>query len=481
MNAKHIKSRLNDELSHVTPDVLDDVRRASDINTTPLETDTLGKNTKRGLLKLAPTILSVCLIIAVVLGVVALTVPPKSPVPNIVNNAGYFSVDINPSVQVFVNNDNAVNAVKAANEDGEILLENIDEGLIGQTPDDAIQLILQSALELGYIDVNATAEEPNAIKIVSYTDDTIASANENKRRYKDLITSQTGSGSLIFREKYDVFAVFVTETLERSALLEIAQECDKNLASDAAANTLIAAIANSKEYYKQQIERFSEGENAVAVSSLYKIEQLYDFVEKLDKQKAAIEKLYTANAALTAKYTTNGFILLYESNVTDAEKLSDIARFKADYDKCVALLNCGSLNSLTFNLAYTAYASVNIAELKTTLGQLNTRLAAAKEAISAITAAINAYADALTFYKEWSDELSFLFENVPETVEEYSAYLKTRVEKKAADKKEEYAALVSAERAEITSVQRQESRNFIIETHGSVEEYFEYKKSKSFR
>jgi len=65
----------------------------------------------------------------------------------------YVTVDINPSVELVINQREKVIYVNALNEDAEVLLLDLD--LIGLDVDDAMDLIIEKSIALGYIDVDA--------------------------------------------------------------------------------------------------------------------------------------------------------------------------------------------------------------------------------------------------------------------------------------------------------------------------------------
>ena len=65
----------------------------------------------------------------------------------------YVTLDINPSVELIVNRREKVVYANALNEDGEVLLAELD--LIGMDLDAAIELIIQTSIELGFIDVES--------------------------------------------------------------------------------------------------------------------------------------------------------------------------------------------------------------------------------------------------------------------------------------------------------------------------------------
>lgn len=65
----------------------------------------------------------------------------------------YLTLDINPSIELIITPREKVVYANPLNEDGEILL--VELNLIGMQLDDAMDLIIETAIELGYIDVDA--------------------------------------------------------------------------------------------------------------------------------------------------------------------------------------------------------------------------------------------------------------------------------------------------------------------------------------
>ena len=65
----------------------------------------------------------------------------------------YVTVDINPSIELVINEKEVVVYANALNEDAEVLLLELE--VVGLNVDDAMELIIAKAIELGYIDVDA--------------------------------------------------------------------------------------------------------------------------------------------------------------------------------------------------------------------------------------------------------------------------------------------------------------------------------------
>lgn len=74
----------------------------------------------------------------------------------------FVSLDINPSIELTLDENNKVMSVYGANEDGQVLLYS-EEGIVGADVEVAVQKITSLAIELGYLD------EENAVVLTSVT------------------------------------------------------------------------------------------------------------------------------------------------------------------------------------------------------------------------------------------------------------------------------------------------------------------------
>ncbi|MDR4969380.1 MAG: hypothetical protein RG740_07155, partial [Acholeplasmataceae bacterium] len=77
----------------------------------------------------------------------------------------YVTLDINPSVELIVTPKEKVVYANPLNEDGEVLLADLQ--LVGLDLDDAIELIIETAVELGYIDVDEEEETIVSVTAIS--------------------------------------------------------------------------------------------------------------------------------------------------------------------------------------------------------------------------------------------------------------------------------------------------------------------------
>ncbi len=79
------------------------------------------------------------------------------------------TVDINPSVEFMIDDENKVVSATALNDDGSIIL--VGEAFVGKTPEEAIELMLTVATETGYLVKGNVEATDNQVKI-SVTGDT---------------------------------------------------------------------------------------------------------------------------------------------------------------------------------------------------------------------------------------------------------------------------------------------------------------------
>jgi hypothetical protein len=85
-----------------------------------------------------------------------------------VSAESYVTIDINPSVELIVNRRDIVVMVNPLNEDAETLL--VDLELVGLKLEVATELIINKAIELGYIDVDSE-ETVVSVTAIGYNDD----------------------------------------------------------------------------------------------------------------------------------------------------------------------------------------------------------------------------------------------------------------------------------------------------------------------
>ena len=103
-----------------------------------------------------------------------------------VSALGFISIDINPSIQIVTEDDEVV-SVTASNNEGEMVLIEIVEDIIGNNIGNALDKILDSSIELGFIDVDALLENPNIISIATILENR---ANSQHVEYRQMVSSR---------------------------------------------------------------------------------------------------------------------------------------------------------------------------------------------------------------------------------------------------------------------------------------------------
>ncbi len=106
-------------------------------------------------------------------------------VRNAANAEGYVAIDMNsPSVEFITNRRDTVVKVNALNDEGEILLAN--ENFVGMDVTNASEQVINLAIELGYIDVNAIETDPNTVMVTTLNTNSRAAVKLRAKIYNRL-------------------------------------------------------------------------------------------------------------------------------------------------------------------------------------------------------------------------------------------------------------------------------------------------------
>lgn len=165
MNDKDLKRRLEDELESIAPKMSQRVANA------PIGTSSEGgaKRTRAPRRKVRFTVavsaIAAVLVIAIVLAVV---VPPLFETVPEQGEAGYLLMNINPDVEILFDEEGKVTSVKSGNADADVLLadESFRSSLVGESVDAAAAAVAERALEMGYIDGDATSPDAVGLTVV---------------------------------------------------------------------------------------------------------------------------------------------------------------------------------------------------------------------------------------------------------------------------------------------------------------------------
>lgn len=124
------------------------------------------------------------------------------------DKSGYVSLDINPSVELVVDENGLVAGVRGVNEDGLVLLYN-ESGIKGETVDNAVKKIVDISIEEGYLTednkvVNVTVSAKNDKYVKKLTDNVNASIKASADE-SGLSVKIDAEGSYSLRRRLDEF------------------------------------------------------------------------------------------------------------------------------------------------------------------------------------------------------------------------------------------------------------------------------------
>ena len=235
----------------------------------------------------------------------------------------YVTIDINPSIELIVTPSEIVVYANALNEDGELLLVNLE--LVGLNLTVAINLILDEAINLGFID----PESPETIVSI----DTI-STNEQVRekihnRIKERINEGFQNRAIMGRaEDHAFIPEFVTEAFEYGVtpgflrLAKSALEMDDLLTLEEAlllSQQELMAIVRTAKDNNQDIrleirQEFHEAREAI-------FETYHPQIEALEEQVEALEALIELGEGDIEAYLAELETLLGELEALEEEMI----------------------------------------------------------------------------------------------------------------------------------------------------------------
>ncbi len=123
------------------------------------------------------------------------------------------TVDINPSVEFMVDDQNKVVSVTALNDDGSILIAG--EAFVGKTPEEAVELMVSLATETGYLVKGNVKADENEVKI---------SVSGNSEYAEQLIEKAESKAKDVMKKLDIEGKVALVEAMKTEKLQELARE-----------------------------------------------------------------------------------------------------------------------------------------------------------------------------------------------------------------------------------------------------------------
>jgi hypothetical protein len=211
----------------------------------------------------------------------------------------FVTIDINPSVELSVNNSDKVIDVVPLNEDADIIISDLD--LVGSTIEEASEQIVDAATETGYI--NELSDE-NTILVSSYSD------NEDKRKViqekiisnlnKKLDAKKTAALVVVqgMSDALKAEAVQYDVSNGKMLLIEKATELSDDLNKEELVDLSIKEIHQKiKDYNEERYVKMNKDQNQIKV--------LYS-QKKLQKIQAKTTVLNQVKEQLWSEYKNTG-------------------------------------------------------------------------------------------------------------------------------------------------------------------------------
>lgn len=303
------------------------------------------------------------------------------------------TVDINPSVEFMVDDENKVVSVTALNDDGSILI--VGETFIGKTPEEAVELMVSIAVETGYLVEGSIEANENTIKISVSGNTKYAEKlfKDVEKKASDTLKKLDINGQI---EKIEALNSDALRSLALSTSLyteeELASMTDDQLYAVIAQGRIETALLLTEEmrnvYYaaKEYEISFAEREEVAkiidSIGGIYTITHT-TYKTALDVYSSAITKLnelrYELLVSPESEYQKS-LVKLREAKVDLLKQKTYVASLEVNGEEYVSATVNLQLNEETYDKALAAYeefgrqANAALESLIATLREAETRL-----------------------------------------------------------------------------------------------------------
>ena len=213
---------------------------------------------------------------------------------------GIVSIDVNPSIELVVNDENVVMSINGLNEDGKMIIVN--EEIVGKTIDEAVELIITLEKDTGFLTSGRVEANENEIKIsVDADNEEVVSEIENK--VKSTITNVCDE--LKINEKITSVEKYNRELLEKKVV-----EIDPTLEETVASMSYEELLNVINLHHLETVDIYSQ-----------KLEQLY--LDSKNSDITFVEKESIQNLINGMDSVYQSFLESYSSLVTSLKSTSE--------------------------------------------------------------------------------------------------------------------------------------------------------------
>ena len=278
------------------------------------------------------------------------------------------TVDINPSVEFMVDDEDRVVSVTALNDDGSILI--VGESFIGKTPEEAVELMVSIAAETGYlVEGNIEASE-NTVKISVSGDTKYAEEllKDIEKKVSETLKALDINGQI---EKVEALNTEALRTLALSTSLyteeELAAMTDDQLYAIIAQGRVETALLLTEEmrnaYYSAKEYKISFAEREEVAKVIKSLGGLYTITHtayktSLDLYSSAITKLdelrYELLVSPESEYQKS-LVKLREAKVDLLQQKTYVASLEVNGEEYASATATLQLSEENYDKALAAY------------------------------------------------------------------------------------------------------------------------------
>ena len=273
---------------------------------------------------------SFCILLAIVIGVIAL----NNKKVNAKEYNAIVQVDVNPSIQMVVDEENKVLSITGLNDEGKMIIYG--EAIVGKNLDEALEIIVKIETDLGYL-VEGSDDNKVTLTISANTEEITNKIEEFSRNTLNKVLEETGVIATI--ETAKGYAA-VKNAVNHLDIIYQGLIHAYNLAYDALNN---AYTSMQDGYYSQFIDSTSEYQKAwlelaelkqayldqrVVVANLTEEEtdeKIFQEVQKLESLKREYEAklaiLESIEKASSTVYET--LVLVFETSLETMKKIEE--------------------------------------------------------------------------------------------------------------------------------------------------------------
>lgn len=253
------------------------------------------KKYKRWLQVLAPC---VCLMIMVT--IVMAIVVGKKPVEA---HQAIVQVDVNPSIEMVVDENNQVVSIRGLNDEGKMIIEG--EAIVGKSLDEAVETIIRLETQMGYLLVNVTDNEIT-VTISAENDQLIQQMQEKTKSY-----IANACEKVNVQAKINEVKGYVIEELQT-----LAKTLDPTLTEEEIQNLTYDQLIHVVELYHLEVANLAS----------IKLEEMYQQVKAQEIRLAEKEATKQAVDQLEAIYQTSitAYDTIYQTLTETYQSLQEV-------------------------------------------------------------------------------------------------------------------------------------------------------------